>query len=212
VLDCLVYPSNVAALVDQVTTGAGSIEYLIETPRMGIGSLACETGCFASNPTPDLAEGLGRLEIKAESLRFVACATSDLLSDASFNVENWLFRKVSDGFADVINAAVVVGDGVGKPMGVLHPRSGVPIVEVSPVTPVGQFTWQDLVGLKFEVPEAWWSESVYLMNQRTAGLLATMSDGMSRPLWGALPEGQPGFQFCGSRIVIVSQMLDVAPG
>jgi HK97 family phage major capsid protein len=45
-------------------------------------------------------------------LRFVVCATSDLLVDASFNVETWLLDKVSRGFRATIIAAILLGDGV----------------------------------------------------------------------------------------------------
>jgi HK97 family phage major capsid protein len=47
------------------------------------------------------------------------------------------------------------------------------------------------------------------MNQRTAALLLTMSDGMGRPLLSPLPQSQPGFLLAGSPIVIASQMPDV---
>jgi HK97 family phage major capsid protein len=209
-LDCLVAPNQISGLVDQVTTSAPSVRFLIETPRMAVGGWSCDASCWANNQQPEIAAGLGTLEIKPEPIRYVACATSDLLSDAAFNVEQWLFRKVSDGFAVVINEALLGGDGAGKPMGLLHPISGIPICEAA--AEPGTFSWQDLVQLKMEVPEAWWPDSVFVMNQRTAALLFTMSDALTRPLFGTLVEGQPGFQFAGSRIVIVSQMPDVNAG
>ena len=113
---------------------------------MVIGAWACEAGCFANNPQPDLSEGLGELDIKAETLRYVVCATSDLLQDSVFDVESWLFRRVSECMRATINAAVLLGDGVGKPMGLLNPNSGIPICDVSPATPAGQFSWQGLEG------------------------------------------------------------------
>jgi hypothetical protein len=78
----------------------------------GRGHWSCESSCFHNNPQPDLNEGLGTLEIKPESLRFVVCATSDLLVDASFNVETWLLDKVSRGFRATIIAAILLSDGV----------------------------------------------------------------------------------------------------
>ena len=57
-------------------------------------------------------EGLGTLEIKPETVRFVVCATSDLIEDASFDVETWLYRKISEGMSALINEALVIGDGV----------------------------------------------------------------------------------------------------
>jgi HK97 family phage major capsid protein len=49
-----------------------------------------------------------------------------VLSDASFNVEAWMMRKVADGFRNTISAGIIAGDGVGKPSGILNPaRCGV---------------------------------------------------------------------------------------
>ena len=44
---------------------------------------------------------------------------------------------------------------VGKPLGLLNPKSGIPICETSAETPPGQFSLQDLVMLKFELPLQW---------------------------------------------------------
>jgi HK97 family phage major capsid protein len=212
VLSCLVDPTDVSGLVDHIQISAASVRFLIDNARMGVGAWACQSDCFANNPQPDLQAGLGEMEIKAETLRFVACATSDLLQDASFNVENWLFRKVSEGFRRVISDAILLGDGIGKPTGLLNPQSAVPICETAVSTAPGQFTWQDLVMLKWEIPMQWQAGANYFMNQRTAALLFSMSDTTGRPLLTTLPERQPGFMLAGSPIVIVSQMPDVAPG
>jgi HK97 family phage major capsid protein len=111
------------------------------------------------------------MEIKPETVRFVVCATSDLLEDASFDVEAWLYRKISEGMRATINAAVLLGDGIGKPLGLLNPNAGIPICDVSPVTAPGQFSWQDLLMLKYEIPMQWMDGCSYLMNQRTFALL-----------------------------------------
>ncbi len=179
---------------------------------MGVGAWSCEASCFANNPIPDLQAGLGELTIKPETMRFVACAGRDLLEDAAFDVENWLLRKVSDGMRLTINQSLLAGDGVGKPLGLLNQSSGIPVCETSPVTPAGQFSWQDLVILKFEVPMQWQAGASYLMNQRTFALLLTMSDSAQRPIWGQLPGGLPGFTLAGSPINIATQMPDVQPG
>jgi hypothetical protein len=63
---------------------------------MAVGGWACESSCFANNPQPDLQEGLSELEIEPERIRMVVCATTDLLEVSSFDVDNWLYRKISD--------------------------------------------------------------------------------------------------------------------
>ena len=140
VLRCIVDPTDVSGLVNRVNISAPSIRFPIDNSRMAVGGWACEASCFANNPQADLSQGLGTLEINAESLRFVQCATSDLLQDASFDVEAWLMEKVSRGMPDTINGAILLGDGIGKPFGFLNPLSGIPICDVSAATRPGQFT------------------------------------------------------------------------
>src|SRR5262245_8838857 len=212
VLSCLVDDTDLTGLVNNVATSAGSIKFLIDNVRMADAAWACEASCFANNPQPDLAEGLGELEIKAEPLRFIACAGSDLVQDSSFPIEAWVLRKVSDGFRRSISNAIVAGDGVGKPLGILHPLAGIPVCETSPSTPAGMFTWQDLIALKYEIPMQWHSGASYLMNQRTFALLLTMSDATGRPIMIASPTESGQFLINGSPVVIASQFPDVAPG
>jgi HK97 family phage major capsid protein len=132
VLSCLADPSDLSGLVNRVTISAGSIKFLIDNARMGLGGWACDTLCFRTTQTRYYRQaGLGELEKKAETIRFVACATSDLLEDASFNVDQWLLQKVSEGMRATINEALFIGDGVGRPMGLLNPRSGIPDCETS---------------------------------------------------------------------------------
>jgi HK97 family phage major capsid protein len=135
-----------------------------------------------------------------------------LLQDSSFNVEAWVLRKASNGFRDTINAAVIAGDGIGKPLGVLHPSAGIPICETSPATQPGMFTWQDCVMLAYEVPMQYHAGASFLLNQRTWALMMTMSDASGRPLWNQMPGAQPSLTFAGFPVHIVTWMPDVQPG
>jgi HK97 family phage major capsid protein len=80
---------------------------------------------------PDLTEGLGELEIKPETLRYVVRAASDLRQDASFNVEQWVLTKVSDAFRRSISNAIIHGSGIGMPIGILNPNAGIPICDTA---------------------------------------------------------------------------------
>jgi HK97 family phage major capsid protein len=113
---------------------------------------------------------------------------------------------------DIINQAILMGSGVGEPMGIFNPKSGIPVCEVGLATPPGQFGWPDLVQLKFELPMQWQDGAVFLMNQRTAALAFTLSDAMSRPIFSVLPERAPGFMIAGSPVILCSWLPDVAPG
>lgn len=212
VISCIVDPTDLSGLMDSMTIARPSVQFMIDNQRMAAANWACEASCFHNNPLPDLQEGLGQMEIKAETIRFIVCMGRDLLEDAAIDMENWILTKCSRGMRATINQSIINGDGVGKPLGILNPQSGIPICETSVLTPVGQFTWQDLYQLKYDIPMEWHAGGSYLMNQRTFSLLQTMSTAEGRPLFSQMPQGQMTFQIAGSPIVIATQMPDVAPG
>jgi len=212
-LSCLVDPTDLAGLVNVVNISSPSIRFFIDNVRLNVAAWACEANCFSNNPQPDLQAGLGEMEIKAESLRYIVCVGGDLLQDSAFNIEAWILRKVSDAFRMSISNSIIAGDGLGRPLGLLNPNAGIPILDTSPATPAGQISWQDLVALKWDVPVQWHNEGAYLLNQRTWALLATMSDAIGRPLFAPSPiQNQVGFMLNGSPVHIVSQMPDCTPG
>jgi len=150
VLSCLVYPTNLSGLVDKVTISGPSLVFMIDQVRFQMGAWSCDAACFNNNEQPDLSAGIGRLEIKPETVRFVCCAARDLIDDAAVDVQSWVMEKISVGMSALINKAILIGDGNGRPFGLLHQRSGIPICDVSPSTPPNQFSWQDLVMLAME--------------------------------------------------------------
>jgi HK97 family phage major capsid protein len=137
-----------------------------------------------------------------------------LLEDAGMNIENWLLGKVGRAFRNTISSAVMIGDGIGKPQGLLQPQSGIPICETSPLTTAGQFTWQDLVMLRWQVPMQFQdpAASGYLMNQNTAALCLAMSDAAGRPLMVPSLQDPATFTLMGAPLKIATQMPDAIPG
>jgi len=218
VLSCLTDETDVAGIMANMTIAGPSVRFLIDNVRLDYAAWACETACFANNPQPNLTDGLGELELKPETLRYIVCTTRDILEDASINIESWMLEKVNRAFRRTISSALMTGDGIGKPVGILHPSAGIITCDTSVNTPVDQFTWQDLVMLKWQVPMQYHGGrggGRYLMNQATFSLLLTMSDAASRPILVAYPQelpSGPGFLLNGSPITIVTQMPDVAPG
>ena len=215
VLSCLVDQTDVAGLMQNITISGPSVKFLVNSGDIDNAEWACNSQCFANNPSgQDLSKLLSELEIKPETLRYIACASRDLLEDASISIEQWLLGKVNRAFRNTVSNAIMVGSGFGMPQGILTPTSGIPICDTGENTPAGQFTWQDLVMLKWQVPMQWHDPrfGAYLMNQTTFSLMLTMSDAMGRPIMVASPADPSVFLLNGSRIVINSQMPDPLPG
>jgi HK97 family phage major capsid protein len=213
ILSCLTDETDFMSLLSQQTISSGSVQFPLDNSVLEGAGWACETACAGP---PATIQPPGLLEVKAESLRAVVCSTTDLLQDASFNVEQWLLRKAARMMRQKLAQAFLFGDGMGKPLGLADARSGIPVADTGVATPPGSFTWQDLFALKYSLPEEYASRGVFLMNPNTLGLVVTMSDGMGRPIWMPTPatEGRVGggFQIAGSPVRIVSQLPNAEPG
>jgi hypothetical protein len=152
VLSCIEDETNIAGAMGNITTSANSVKFMVDNAQVDTAAWACDGQCFPNTGSSDIAAGLGELEIKPEALRYTVCASRDLVEDASANVETWLLSKVPRAFGGIISNAIVTGDGLGKPLGILNPASGIPVCDCGDNTPAGQVTWQDLIMLKYSVP------------------------------------------------------------
>src|SRR6516165_11141730 len=107
ILSCLESVTDIAALMQNINISGASIKFLTDNETWDVAAWACEASSFANNPTQQLGSGLGELEIKPESLRYIVCATRDLLEDSSVAIEPWLLSKASRAFGLQISNAVL---------------------------------------------------------------------------------------------------------
>jgi HK97 family phage major capsid protein len=112
ILSCLTDQTDFMSLLGQETISAGSVQFPVDDSELEGADWACEVSCAGPAAT---IQPPGMLEIKAESLRAVVCATTDLLQDASFNIEAWVQRKAARAVRQKLAVAFVCGDGLGKP-------------------------------------------------------------------------------------------------
>lgn len=73
---------------------------------------------------------LGQLECKLHKLTALVPLTDELLEDVPA-MTGWLETKVPEKFTSLINTAIVDGNGVGKPQGLLNAGSKVTVAAVS---------------------------------------------------------------------------------
>lgn len=80
-----------------------------------VGGWVGERQARPATATPTLVE----LAFQAMELYANPAATQTLLDDSRVNIEQWLADEVSITFAEMEGASFIIGDGVGKPRGLL---------------------------------------------------------------------------------------------
>jgi HK97 family phage major capsid protein len=118
-------------LMQNIQISGPSIKFMVDDVDLDVATWSCDHDCWGPGHTKSLTEGLSEIELKPEPLRYVACTSRDLLEDASVNIETWLTSKIDRAFRNAISTAIISGDGIGKPLGILNPSSGIPICDTA---------------------------------------------------------------------------------
>src|SRR5262249_7980296 len=92
ILSCLTDVTDLSGLVNNVAISGAGLKFFTDNERWDVAAWACESSCFANNPTQQIGAGLGELEIRPESLHYIVCATRELLEDSAVNIEQWMLQ------------------------------------------------------------------------------------------------------------------------
>jgi HK97 family phage major capsid protein len=174
----------------------------------------------------DKTPQLGRWEIPVHNLLTKPRATSNILEDASLDLEGWLVGKIASRFLRVENKAFLATaagpDAVKRPRGLLSYTT----VENAPAsTSVAEYTkfqhvksgsvstvnntdlLMDLVGA---LKTGYQANAIWGMNRKTMTLIRKLKDGQSNYLWE--PSYQLGVppRLLGAPVVEVPDIPDIA--
>lgn len=165
----------------------------LERRRRTQGVTAVWSGEQVDNP-PAQNPKLGRLRIPAEEMKVTLYETAQLLEDAGMDVEAWLNDEAAEAFADLEGAGFILGDGAGKPRGILAYPAGTGAGQVEQVISGTAGTIADVDGqangfinMVYSLKAAYAKNGHFILNRRTVGSLRKIKDGNKNYIW------QPGF-------------------
>lgn len=208
-----VSPFRRLADVKVTTVGAYSTLWKLSGPGSG---WAGETANRPATDSPKFAQIVfGHGEIFAN-----AFATQRMLSDAAFELENWLAEEYDTEFGKQEAIAFLAGDGVNKPYGLLLHGTGGPHAAVHPAGAIAVVASGNANGLSVDgltdfaygLPAPYRQNATWLMNSMTAATLAKMKDGQGNLIWReSLAAGQPS-TLLGRPVEIDENMPNVGAG
>jgi len=171
-------PVRQLASVESITTNA--IEFMVDRGQAGFG-WESETSAGAETTTPDF----GKKRIPVHIMYAKPRATQQLLEDSGINIESWIANKVADRFARVEGAAFVLGDGVGKPRGVLTYPNGTARGQIEWVNmgAAATLTGDGFIQIKYHLNEYFLNRGTWLMSRGTLAAAMILKDGTGNYLW-----------------------------
>ena len=192
------------------TTISGDVfKYLIDIDDVDAGWVA-ERESRSETSTPKIHPA----SINVHEMAANPALTQTMLDDAAFNVESWLAGKVANKFSEIEAEAFLLGNGNGKPRGLLTYATGNSWGQIEQIASgaAAGLTADALMDLQDALKEKYASGAKWNLNRRTLSIIRKLKDSTGQYLWQpGLQAGQPS-TLLGDQIVRMNYMPTVGAG
>lgn len=175
-----------------------------------------ETDARPETSTPQMAE----VSIEVGEVYANPKLTQKLIDDAMFDAESFISDEITEEFSDQLGAALVTGDGVNKPKGILaHTITN----EADDVRAFGSLQailtaavstvdFDDIKTLKSTLKAKYRTGASWIMNEATALALSSIKDADGRYIWKDSVSEADNDTLFGYPAYIDENMPDIADG
>jgi len=155
-------------------------------------------------PYPETSTVFDQIVLGAHKLGDMIRVSDELLEDSAFDIEDFIAKEFARRFAQAEEDAFLLGDGKGKPLGIVHQ-----IEKTITTQNAGEISADDLVDLQHSIPQKHRKNAVYVMSDATLRELYKIKSAYGRNIWaGDLTTGLPLRLF--GYPVIISESMSIA--
>jgi HK97 family phage major capsid protein len=162
-------------LANVITTSSGDRKIPVVASK-GTASWVDEEGQI-----PESDDSFGQVSIGAFKLATMIKVSEELLNDSVFNLENYIAREFARRIGAKEEEAFFVGDGLGKPTGILAATGGGQI-GVTTAAPAA-ITLDEILDLFYSLKSPYRKKAVFVMNDATVKAIRKLKDSTGQYLW-----------------------------
>lgn len=200
----------------RIVEAKGSVYKKLVNKRGTASGWVGETDGRPETGTPQMEE----VSIEIGELYANPKLTQKLIDDAMFNAEAFITEEITEEFSDQLGAALINGDGVNKPKGVLqYPttagKDSVRAFGTLQSTESGTsstFDFDDIKALKSSLKSKYRMGAAWVLNETTALIISTFKDANGRYIWQEAVKEDEHDTLLGYPVYIDENMPDVAGG
>ena len=139
---------------------------------------------------PESDDTFGQITIGAHKLATSIKVSNELLQDSVFNIDSYIATEFARRIGSKEEEGFIVGDGTGKPYGILHTTNGAGTgVTTASTTAI---TADELIDLVHSLKSVYRKRAQFMMNDSTIKAVRKLKDGNGNYLWQpGIKEGQP---------------------
>jgi HK97 family phage major capsid protein len=153
-------------------------------------------------PIQDGRKDFTRMSLDRHKLGALVKLDEDFVNDASFDLEGHLVGRFAKSFAKAEDGAFIAGTGIAMPTGLLHATAGAQEALSAPT-----LTYANMVSLYLSLKDEYREGGTWLMNDKTALALRTLSDEDGNHIWRASDDS-----ILGKPVVYSEHMPDIVEG
>jgi HK97 family phage major capsid protein len=169
----------IAQLCNEIRTEGGETLNLPANTVHGVASWTAES--IAYTPSD---ETFANVALGAHKSTSKIIISEELAQDSQFGLEQFLATEFGERLGVLQNTAFVIGDGSGKPQGLLATNATANVTLATAATgSATSFTYSALVTAVFTLPRQYRQNAAFVVNDASARNLYLMVDGQQRPLW-----------------------------
>lgn len=199
--------SPVRALASVVSVSTTDYVELLDLANAGAIWVG-ETDVRPVTTAPDLA----RIQPRFGTQHATVEASEHAIQDASFNLESWLVASLSERFASLENEAFVSGDGVNKPLGILHPSAGFEEIASGAAAGLGANPHDLIIRLLFSLKAGYRKNGAFVMNSASLAALVSVKDQNGNYIYTPALADAVSDKILGKSVAIVESMPNIAAG
>jgi HK97 family phage major capsid protein len=191
-------PIRTAARVSSTASGS------VKLPKRTAGLTAAWVD--ENEDRPETESAYGALDLTVNELAAFVDVSNTLLEDAAFDMGSELAFDFAEEFGRAEGAAMINGDGVKKPLGLLK-TEGIASINSGGAAALKA---DGIIDLVYSLPSPYAAGAVFGMNRKTMGQVRKLKDGQGQYLWQpAVAAGQPA-SLLGHPVIEMPDMPDIA--
>lgn len=169
----------IATLCNEIRTASGETINLPANTVHGVASWTAESIGYTPSD-----ETFANVPLGAHKSTSKIIVSEELVADAQFDLEGFLAREFGERLGVLQNTAFILGDGTGKPQGILSSTTASNVTTITaPVGNVTAFSYSALVTVVFSLPRQYRDNAAFVVADSSARNLYLMLDSQNRPLW-----------------------------
>lgn len=186
-----------------ITTDAGEQITMPSVTAHGAAAWIAENAAFTPSD-----ETFGTFTINAFKAGTLIIVSEELLQDSAFNLEGYIRGEFADRVGVLQDTAYLVGDGSGKPAGLLPAATTVAAAGAAAIT------FDDLIELIYGVPAQYrrLGRNVFMVGDSTVKALRKIKDSQGQYVWNASVQAGEQDTIWGYPVVTSPDMPAVGTG